>query len=212
MRGCFIDMTGQKAGKWLVLERAPSETNQEARWRCRCECGTITSVRGTHLRKGGSAQCRKCAGDIGKRRHGMSQTRIHKAWINMSSRCNNPNDMNYKRYGGRGIRVCGEWRNSFEAFWGWAKANGYRRHLTIERTDNDGDYKPSNCYWATWKQQSHNKGNNRYITINGEAKLLCECAEEYGIPRWLIYNRLKLGWRGKELLEKANTYRQRRKT
>ncbi len=97
----------------------------------------------------------------GNYKHGMRYTRLYNIWRSMRQRCNNPNNVNYKNYGGRGISVCSEWDISFTCFMEWALANGYQEHLTIDRINNDGNYEPSNCRWATYKEQSSNKRNSR---------------------------------------------------
>lgn len=91
-----------------------------------------------------------------KTKHGMSRTRIYQCWADMKSRCFNEKNRWFPRYGGRGITVCDEWLN-FETFWSWAKTHGYKDDLTIERIDNDANYCPSNCRWATQHEQSMNK-------------------------------------------------------
>ena len=92
----------------------------------------------------------------GKPRHGMSHTRIYRIWVDMRSRCRNPNANFYPIYGGRGITVCDEWQ-TFETFYNWAISNGYSDSLTIDRIDNDKGYSPDNCRWATQHEQSMNK-------------------------------------------------------
>ena len=83
--------------------------------------------------------------------------RLRGIWYGMKERCRNPNSTSYENYGGRGIQICEEWLNSFEAFRDWALANGYTDDLTIDRIDNDGNYTPENCRWVTMKIQSNNK-------------------------------------------------------
>jgi len=89
-------------------------------------------------------------------KHGMSRTRLYGCWVGMKERCDNKNRRFYHRYGGRGITYCKEWEN-FEPFMDWALANGYSDGLTLDRINNDGNYEPSNCRWATQSQQSYNK-------------------------------------------------------
>lgn len=89
-------------------------------------------------------------------KHGMAHTRIYQCWSDMKQRCDNPHNQFYYRYGGRGIKICDEWRD-FPTFCSWALSHGYREDLTIERIDNDGDYCPDNCKWATQQEQSLNK-------------------------------------------------------
>lgn len=127
---------------------------------CRCDCGQITCVRVHRLFLGATKSC----GCSNRRnlKHGRSSSRgrknsLYTRWGSMIHRCYNQKRKDWKDYGGRGITVCDEWRNDFIAFENWALANGYQTHLTIDRKDNDGNYEPSNCHWATHKQQSKNR-------------------------------------------------------
>lgn len=119
----------------------------------------------------------------------------------MKSRCTNTTIKAYKDYGGRGIKVCDEWLNSFEAFYDWAMKNGYADHLSIDRIDVNGNYCPENCRWATRKTQQMNKTNNLLIDFNGEKHTLAEWSEITGINRATIKSRLNAGW----TIEKALT-------
>jgi hypothetical protein len=118
----------------------------------------------------------------------------------MKSRCNNPKDADYKDYGGRGIKVCEEWMQSFSAFYEWAMNNGYADHLTIDRIDNDGDYTPDNCRWVDLKEQANNKRNNVTVTINGLTKTLAEWSEITGILYKTLHTRYSRGDRGERLI------------
>lgn len=112
----------------------------------------------------------------------------------MRQRCTNPQKDHYADYGGRGIIVCPEWENSFEAFRDWALANGYRDDLTIDRKDNDGPYSPENCRWATKSEQVNNTRANRYLEYNGERKTIAEWARVVGINPRVIAKRIRNGW------------------
>lgn len=120
--------------------------------------------------------------------------KTYRAWISMRARCNNFNHEYYHRYGGRGISVCKRW-NDFNLF---LKDLGLPpflgRKSSLERIDNDGDYKPSNCKWATQKEQCRNRSTNRDITFKGRVQSIAEWAEEIGISRKLIRDRLEANW------------------
>jgi len=193
----LIDLTGQKFGKWTVLERAQNYKSGLARWLCRCDCGREKIVYSRHLRTEASQQCRHC----GSIKHGLYKIKLYQVWADMISRCKNPNGKYYKHYGGRGIKVCPGWRNDFMIFRRWALGHGYKHYLTIDRIDNDGDYEPSNCRFITMKKQNRNQSNNRLITINGVTKTLIEYAEQAGINWYTLRYRIDAGWPEYRLLE-----------
>lgn len=120
--------------------------------------------------------------------------RLNSIWHNMKTRCYNPNVPNYGYYGGRGISVCEEWRNSFQAFYEWAVENGYRDDLTIDRIDMNGNYEPSNCRWVDMYVQNNHSRRNHLVTHNGETKTAAEWARQYGIYRQLFTMRILRGW------------------
>ena len=153
----YIDLTGQKFGRLLVLSYAGFDKSYATKWLCQCECGNKKVIRGSDLKSGRqiSCGCRRKEGT--HTTHGKTNERIHRIWANMKSRCTNANVEAYKNYGGRGITVCSEWLNSFETFCEWAMANGYEEHLTIDRIDNDKGYFPENCRWVSMKEQQNNK-------------------------------------------------------
>ena len=112
----------------------------------------------------------------------------------MKKRCYNPKTDSYRKYGGRGIKVCEQWVNSFQTFQSWALANGYDDSLSIDRIDANGDYCPENCRWATPKQQTNNRRTTIMLTFNGETRPQSEWAEETGMAASTIAHRLKRGW------------------
>lgn len=131
---------------------------------------------------------------------GKVWTRAYNTWHGMLQRCYNPNNPRYEKYGGRGIRVCEEWRHSFIAF---LSDMGEPPHgHSLERKDNNGPYSKSNCIWATNTQQSRNKSSNRYLTYNGQSKSLAQWCEELGIPYFTAHARLRRGWSVEETLAK----------
>lgn len=131
--------------------------------------------------------------------HGGWGTRLHNIWANMLSRCRNKNDYHYPRWGGRGITVCDEWLN-FVNFRDWALNNGYEDNLSIDRIDNDGDYCPQNCRWATAKEQRINSRNIKLITYGEKTMCAMDWNRELGYGKDTIQKRLRKGWDIEEAL------------
>lgn len=127
-------------------------------------------------------------------KHGGKGTRLYRIWANMKTRCYNPKVTHYFRYGGRGITVCPEWRDSFQAFHDWAICHGYDDNLTIDRIDNDKGYSPENCRWITAKKQAVNRSSNHIFTIEDVEKTLMEWCELYSINYKTVRDRLRRGW------------------
>ena len=129
-------------------------------------------------------------------KHGLSKTRLHRIWHSMYCRCYYPSTNQYKHYGGKGIKICEEWKHieGFINFYNWAINNGYEENLTLDRIDNNKDYCPSNCRWKTSKEQSNHRTNNVYYTFDGETKTSKQCCEIYDISQTTLLDRLKRGW------------------
>lgn len=191
------DLTGQKFGSLTVLGIDESKDARQTYWICECECGVIKSIRGDGLKSGSvrSCGCLKRKQDrinlTKNHSHKMSGTRIYREWQGMRGRCYNENNARWTRYGGRGITVCDEWRDSFQAFYDWAMANGYDDSLTIDRIDNDGDYCPENCRWATTQEQARNRRTNIDIRIGNATRTLSEWCEIFRIDANAAYARYK---------------------
>ena len=115
--------------------------------------------------------------------------KLYDTWRHMIDRCEKPNHYAYKDYGGRGICVCNDWR-SFDTFFAWAVSNGYAFGLTLDRENVNGNYEPSNCRWATWKEQGNNRRTNALITFNGRTQTMAMWADELGITRHALWARL----------------------
>ncbi len=169
----IIDLTGKRFGRLTVIEKSESK-NGFASWLCECDCGEKCVVCGRALRIGKTKSCgclRRETTAKTRKKHGKKNSRLYRIWTAMKARCTNPQNKRYIHYGGRGIKVCSEWMNSFEAFYEWAMENGYkpdakRGECTIDRINNDGDYCPANCRWATTAEQNQNKRVPNGMKIN----------------------------------------------
>lgn len=192
------NLIGEQFGRWTVVEKA-DKINGMSVWKCRCECGTEKGVYQKHLLSGASTSCGCFAKEVAREKaikhcqekatHRMTNTRLYHIWINIKKRCYNPNDDSFSIYGGRGIKMCEEWQD-FVNFMKWALNNGYNDTLTIERIDVNGNYEPSNCKWATMKEQGNNRRNNHFITYQGVTRTISQWSEIVGIKRNTLYARI----------------------
>lgn len=192
----LIDLTGKRYNNLVVIGRAENSKNGILIWKCLCDCGNITQVRGSNLKSGAVKSC-GCRRKNAKPTltHGMSHTRLYRIWAGMKARCYSRNIPSYKDYGARGIAVCEEWRHSFESFAEWANNNGYSDNMTIERKDIDGDYCPHNCKWIPFNEQQGNRRICRFYEYKGETKNLAEWCRCLNLSYSVIHNRInKLGW------------------
>lgn len=203
-----IDLTGQRFGRLVVVERSENNSKGRSRWVCQCDCGGQIIALGYSLRSGNTKSCKCLHNEGNNTKHKLCYTRIYNIWSGMKRRCTNTNDARYKDYGGRGITICKEWRDDFEEFYDWAMANGYGEELTIDRINNDGNYEPSNCRWVTRKEQNANQRSNRWITYNGETKTITEWARTLNINHSALTRRLQRGWS----IEKTLTTKTQRRT
>lgn len=129
------------------------------------------------------------------KRHGMTGTRLNRIWKNMKDRCSESAKGTWRgrNYADRGISVCDEWKD-FQSFAKWAMENGYEDNLTIDRIDTNGNYEPSNCRWATTKEQANNKRTSRFVEYRGKRCTVSELAEIVGINKRTLITRLNNGW------------------
>lgn len=193
-------LTGNRYGRLSVLGREESDNKKNSMWNCICMCGVKVIVGGSHLKNGHIQSCGCLRKEVTSKRslkHSHAKNKIdttttYHAWQDMRKRCTNPNRKEYKNYGGRGINVCDRWTNSFENF---LEDMGERPEgLSIDRIDNNGNYEPSNCRWATKKEQCGNKRNNKWITWNGITKIQEYWSREWNLSRRIITYNISQGY------------------
>lgn len=186
-----------KFGRLTFVRKAGVNRHRKILWECECRCGTTVTVVASSLRSGNTTSCGCWAKEV-HRTHGMSRSNVgratseYKSWATMLTRCTNPRTKGYENYGGRGIKVCEKWR-SFESFLSDMGLKPTPKH-SIDRIDNDGDYKPSNCRWATKLQQDRNRRTNRNIEYNGQVKCITEWANLFNLHPMTLTYRLDSGW------------------
>lgn len=199
----FQDLTGHRFGRLVVLKRMPDMTypggHHQSAWLCRCDCGTERTFHGRSVKRGATKSCGCLRREIIvriKTKHGHStssvRSREYRSWDMMKQRCLNPRNKRYPAYGGRGIQVCDRWQKSFIAF--FEDMGSCPPGLTIDRIDNDGDYEPSNCRWATKFQQMNNQRKSRRLTFQGRTQTITQWARELGFKRGTVEARIKRGW------------------
>lgn len=185
------DLTGQRFGRLLVIERAGSRGTRSL-WRCACDCGNETLVICNSLVRGRTKSC-GCFDRERKRTHGMTHSKLYDVWRSMRKRCNNSRSPNYHNYGGRGITICAEW-SLFLNFYNWAMTNGYTENLSLDRIDNNGGYSPENCKWSDCKEQNNNRRNNVWYAFDGQIKNIQQWSEFTGMSYQTLYSRIQSGW------------------
>lgn len=186
MRGRRLSLEGQQFGRLRVLQRAPND-GKRTQWRCSCWCGRETVTRGSRLVSGNARSCGICSTRSWPTTIARSELIT---WQSMLQRCSNKND---KNYGGRGIKVCARWRKSFEQFLADMGPRPSPAH-TLDRKDNDGNYEPANCRWATKKQQARNMRRTVWVVYDGERVALADLAEWSGLATKTVQKRLARGY------------------
>lgn len=175
--GKFIDLTGKRFGRLTVIRMLDGRKNNHIVWECKCDCGTICNIRGYSMRYGKTKSC----GCLEKENlHSILSANskheyqkdpylrhIYAVWKGMRGRCNRLTNSRYHRYGGRGISVCKEWNNPIN-FVNWAMSHGYKRGLTLDRIDNNGNYCPENCRFVSIRDNNRNSSNTHLNVVDIE--------------------------------------------
>lgn len=180
------DFIGMKFNHVTVVSRNKEHKGNGKYYNCICDCGRTFVRRKDSIYNPQNKTCGFCM----RERHGDTGTRLYEIYQNMKARCYYEHSPHYDNYGGRGITVCKDWLNSYNKFKKWALEHGYEETLTLDRINTNGNYEPSNCRWATRKQQSRNLRNNHLVSYNGIYKPLSEWCEILGINKNSIRKRL----------------------
>lgn len=193
-----LDLIGQKFGRLLVLEKLQQrDAHKKVVWRCKCDCGKLHDINTKSLRSSNVQSC-GCLRTEKATKHGMRNTRTYRIWNQMRNRCENPNHIYYRLYGGKNIKVCSRWKN-FKNF--YADMGAAPDELTLERVNGSKGYSKANCKWATRKQQAINRSSTVFITFQNETYCVSDWARKIGIRQDTLRYRLKQGWS----IEKALT-------
>lgn len=211
-------LKGRKFGKLTFLEWIPysDRTSVNKNIICKCDCGNTVVTNDFALIHGMTKSC-GCYYEEYQRNshyantHRKSHTRLYKVWSAMQQRCTNPNNASYHNYGGRGIEMCKEWLEDFQAFYDWSMANGYDENApqgqcTIDRIDNDKGYSPDNCRWVPMKKQVNNKRTTRIMEYNGAMLNMSEWSRKLKIPYHFIQPRAKRGMNMYQIIEEYNSF------
>ena len=198
-----VDRIGERFGRLTIVEEKEPKLYKPRTYAriflCKCDCGNMVVASYTNLKAGNVRSCGCLKKDCGKgilsnESQNQDKLRLHMIWQSMKNRCSANSGRHYKNYKLRGISVCEEWKNDFNAFYEWAINNGYYPTLSIDRIDGTKGYSPENCRWATAKMQANNIKTNVIITYNGESHTIPEWSQITNIPSYVIRNRRNYGW------------------
>lgn len=189
------DLVGRRSGMLVVLSLLRDAVKQQTYAICQCDCGRLAKKTTSDIRRGRAKSCGCATGlfiSSSRTKHGKRGSRVYMTWIDMLRRCGNPSRDNYHNYGGRGIQVCERWM-SFENF--LVDMGEPPPGMTLDRyPDNNGNYEPGNCRWATAIEQCSNTRRSRYLIVSGERMTISQSAAKYGISKTVIKWRLDHGW------------------
>lgn len=195
-----LNLIGRRFSRLKVMEEKRLNDGRRG-WMCVCNCGNTKIVRTNHLLDGSTKSCGCYRKEVNKK-HGKRNSLTYSVWSNIKQRCYNPNASGYENYGGRGIKVCSRWKNSFENFYYDMGKRPSKNH-SIDRVNNNGDYSKENCRWATKKQQNRNSRHCKKITFNNQTLTLSEWAEKTGIKLPTLNYRFYVAkWNIKDVLTK----------
>lgn len=203
-------LPGERFGRLTIIKEVGTIIRKprlyERRFLCKCDCGNEKEVSLYSLTRGYTRSCGCLSTDRlgkspGKEIEESPRIRLKTLWKGMKDRCNPKNKQYRRKYYERGIAVCDEWKNNFEAFYEWSISNGYSPILSLDRIDNNKGYSPNNCRWATTKQQTNNTSKNVIMTMNGVSHTLAEWAEITGINQFTLYGRKRAGWPDEKALK-----------
>lgn len=213
------DLTGQRFGRLLVVERNGSNNNGRAMWKCKCDCGSEVTILGSMLLNNKAMSCGCLRREIAKEtmtkastKHGGKHDRLYNIWAGMKKRCYSSSNKSYYNYGARGITVCDEWLHDYQAFKDWAYANGYKDsadkyECTLDRVNSNGNYSPDNCRWVNALQQANNRRDNVTIRLGDEIHTIPEWSRITGISISALRGRVSSCWSAERILSEPVRHR-----
>ncbi|WP_201277820.1 hypothetical protein [Mammaliicoccus sciuri] len=217
---------GRKFNRWTVIEYDHCEERKAFNkkrgtynnlkyhfFKVECDCGSTSVLRITALTTGKSKSCGCFKKDMMKgktisKTHGKTNHPLYVNWRAMKYRCLNSHYKFYNRYGGRGIKICDEWLDDFMNFYNWSIQNGYKKGLTLDRIDNDGNYEPSNCRWATQKEQTNNTSKNVNLIYEGEIKTASEWSKVFNVKPEHLYYKKRIGKSDEDIFKELEKVKQ----
>lgn len=186
-----LNLEGLTFNRLTVIRRTENDEHGKSMWECQCSCGKTAIRSGSKLKKGIAKSC-GCLKSEALTKHGLSRNRTYRIWVGLIDRCTSPSSKDYPRYGGSGITVCDEWLEYRNFLDNMGECDDLEK--SIDRIDNTKGYSPSNCRWATRKQQMRNRSNNINLTYNGITKTASEWANEKNMNLTTLLGRIKSGW------------------